>query len=48
MTFLADKTTLILADGPTGVKGVLHRWKLGEPKPAQTIDAHADNILSLA
>lgn len=48
LTFLADKTTLILADGPTGVKGVLHRWKLGEPKPAQTIDAHADNILSLA
>jgi WD40 repeat protein len=48
LTFLADKTTLILADGPTGVKGVLHRWKLGEPKPAQTIEAHADNILSLA
>jgi WD40 repeat protein len=48
LTFLADKMTLILADGPTGVKGVLHRWKLGEPKPTQTIDAHADNILSLA
>ncbi|MBE2283015.1 MAG: hypothetical protein IAE77_06110, partial [Prosthecobacter sp.] len=47
LTFLADKTTLILADGPTGVKGVLHRWKLGEPKPAQTVEAHADNILSL-
>ncbi len=47
LTFLADKATLILADGPTGVKGVLHRWKLGEPKPAQTIEAHADNILSL-
>ena len=47
LTFLADKMTLILADGPTGVKGVLHRWKLGEPKPAQTIEAHADNILSL-
>ena len=48
LTVLADKMTLILADGPTGVKGVLHRWKLGEPKPTQTIDAHADNILSLA
>lgn len=48
LTFLTDKTTLILADGPTGVKGVLHRWKLGEPKPAQTIEAHSDNILSLA
>jgi WD40 repeat protein len=47
LTFLADKTTLILADGPTGVKGVLHRWKLGEAKPVQTIDAHADNVLSL-
>jgi len=47
LTFLADKSTLILADGPTGVKGVLHRWKLGEPKPAQTIDAHADNVLSI-
>ncbi len=47
LIFLADKSTLILADGPTGVKGVLHRWKLGEPKPAQTIDAHADNVLSL-
>ena len=39
--------TLILADGPTGVKGVLHRWKLGEAKPVQTIEAHADNVLSL-
>ena len=47
LTFLSDKTTLILADGPTGVKGVLHRWKLGEPKLAQTIEAHADNVLSL-
>ncbi|MFO1439047.1 MAG: DUF1553 domain-containing protein [Verrucomicrobiaceae bacterium] len=47
LTFLADKSTLILADGPTGVKGVLHRWKLGEAKPVQTIEAHADNVLSL-
>jgi hypothetical protein len=47
LTFLADKATLILADGPTGVKGVLHCWKLGESKPVQTIDAHSDNILSL-
>jgi hypothetical protein len=47
LTFLADKSTLILADGPAGVKGVLHRWKLGESKPVQTIEAHADNVLSL-
>ncbi|HRH98846.1 MAG TPA: DUF1549 domain-containing protein, partial [Prosthecobacter sp.] len=48
LAFLADKTTLILADGSTAAKGLLHRWKLGEAKPAQTIEAHADNILSLA
>lgn len=48
MTFLADKTTLVIADGATGGKGVLHRWKLGDAKPAQSIEAHADNILSLA
>jgi len=47
MTFLADNATLILADGPTALKGVLHRWKLGEAKPAQTVEAHVDNILSL-
>ncbi len=48
MIFLLDNTTLIVADGATSVKGVLHRWKLGEAKPAQTIEAHADNVLSLA
>lgn len=47
MVFLPDNATLLLADGATSVKGVLHRWKLGEAKPAQSIDAHADNILSL-
>jgi len=47
MTFLPDNATLVLADGATSVKGVLHRWKLGEAKPAQSIDAHTDNILSL-
>jgi WD40 repeat protein len=47
MTFLPDNATLVLADGATSVKGVLHRWKLGEAKPAQSIDAHADSILSL-
>jgi len=46
--FLLDNTTLIVADGATSVNGVLHRWKLGEAKPAQTIEAHADNVLSLA
>jgi len=45
--FLPDNATLILADGATSLKGVLHRWKLGEPKPAQTVEAHADNVLSL-
>jgi WD40 repeat protein len=48
LAFLADKTTLILADGATGAKGMLHRWKLGEAKPSQTVEAHTDNILSLA
>jgi len=48
LTFLPDKTTLVLADGAVAQQGLLHRWKLGEPKPAQTIEAHADNILSLA
>ncbi len=48
MMFLLDNTTLIVADGATSVKGVLHRWKLGEAKPAQSIEAHADNVLSLA
>lgn len=47
LAFLTDKQTLIIADGPTGLKGVLHRWKLGETKPAQTVEAHTDNILSL-
>ena len=48
LIFLLDNTTLIVADGATSVKGVLHRWKLGEAKPAQTIEAHADNVLILA
>ncbi|MEZ5388023.1 MAG: DUF1553 domain-containing protein [Prosthecobacter sp.] len=48
LAFLPDKQTLLLADGVTGLKGVLHRWKLGEAKPAKTIEAHADNIVSLA
>lgn len=48
LSFLLDNTTLIVADGATSVKGVLHRWKLGEAKPAQTIEAHTDNVLSLA
>lgn len=40
--------TLALADGATGVRGLLHRWVLGEPQPAQTAEAHTDNLLSLA
>lgn len=47
LTFLPDNSTLVAADGATGVKGVLHRWKTGEAKPAQTVEAHADNVLSL-
>lgn len=40
--------TLILAEGATGGKAILHRWPLGEGKPSQSIaEAHADNILSL-
>ncbi len=48
LIFLFDNTTLIVADGATSVRGLLHRWKLGETKPAQTLEAHADNVLSLA
>lgn len=48
LAFLGDKQTLILADGATGINGLLHRWKLGEPKPQQTVEAHGDNIVSLA
>lgn len=49
LLFLAGKTpVLVLADGATGVRGLLHRWPLGEAKPALTIEAHQDNILSLA
>ncbi len=48
LAFLADKQTLILADGAAGIQGLLHRWKLGEPKPQKTVEAHADNIVSLA
>lgn len=47
LVFLPDNGTLILADGATSLKGMLHRWKLGEPKPSQTVEAHADNVLSL-
>ncbi len=42
LTFLPDKLTLVLADG-----GELLRWKLGEAKPAASIEAHSDSILSL-
>ncbi len=48
LAFLPDKKTLVLADGAAAQRGVLHRWKLGEAKPAQTVEAHADNILILA
>ncbi|MFN0074910.1 MAG: DUF1553 domain-containing protein [Prosthecobacter sp.] len=48
LVFLPDNITLVLAEGATSLKGMLHRWKLGEAKPAQTVEAHADNILSLA
>jgi len=42
LTFLPDNATLVLADG-----GELLLWKMGDAKPAQTILAHADSILSL-
>lgn len=48
IAFLLDNTTLIIADGATSLRGLLHRWKLGDSKPTQTIEAHADNIVSLA
>ena len=49
LLFLPGKTpTLALADGATGVRGLLHRWVLGEPQPSHTAEAHSDNLLSLA
>jgi WD40 repeat protein len=48
ITFLPDGVTLIVADGAMSQRGVLHRWKLGELKPSATVEAHKDNILSLA
>ena len=47
MVILPENDTKNLADGATSLKGLLHRWKLGEPKPSQTVEAHADNVLSL-
>jgi WD40 repeat protein len=48
MAFLPDTATLVLADGAQGQRGLVHFWPLGEGKPAATIEAHTDNILSLA
>ncbi len=49
LLFLPGKQpALALADGATGVRGLLRRWVLGEPKPAHTAEAHSDNLLTLA
>lgn len=48
LLFLADNETLVVADGAQAQRGLLHWWKLGESKPSATLEAHKDNILSLA
>jgi hypothetical protein len=48
MAFLPNNTTLLLADGAQAQRGLIHVWQLGASKPAATLEAHTDNILSLA
>ena len=48
LAFLPGDSTLIIAEGTTGMKGMLHRWNPGSPAPEKTITAHADNVLCLA
>ena len=48
LTFLPDNTTLVVADGAQGQRGLLHFWPMSEAKPAATLEAHTDNILALA
>jgi WD40 repeat protein len=48
MTFLADKTTLMLADGATARKACCIAGSSVRRSPRRRIEAHADNILSLA
>ncbi|MBK8091346.1 MAG: DUF1553 domain-containing protein [Verrucomicrobiaceae bacterium] len=48
LTFFGGNEVLLLTDGAVAQRGLLHRWRLGEAKPTQTVEAHSDNILSLA
>ncbi|MBL9115382.1 MAG: DUF1553 domain-containing protein [Verrucomicrobiaceae bacterium] len=46
--FFDGASSFIVADGAAGRGGRLHRWKLGQPKPEKTVEAHNDSILVLA
>lgn len=48
LAFLPDNNTLIVADGAPAQRGIIHLWPLADAKPAATLEAHADNVLSLA
>ena len=48
LAFLTDNQTLVIADGAQGQHGLLRWWKFGENQPSVTVEAHKDNILSLA
>ncbi|WP_218280892.1 WD40 repeat domain-containing protein [Verrucomicrobium spinosum] len=47
LAFLPDQATLLVADGATAQRGVLHHWKLGTDKPEATWEAHTDNIVAM-
>lgn len=48
LLFLPDNETLVIADGAEAQRGLLCWWKISEPKPLASIEAHKDNVLSLA
>ncbi len=48
LAFLPDNGTLVIADGAQPQRGLLHFWPVAEEKPAASVEAHTDNILSLA
>lgn len=48
LVFLPDNATLVIADGAQSQRGILHFWPFSAARPTATLDAHTDNILSLA
>lgn len=48
MVFLRDNSTLAIADGAAGMRGLIHLWPITSFNPIKTIPAHTDNILALA